>query len=385
MRTICLLGASGSIGSQTIEIMLKNREDFDLLSFSVGYKTRCVSYILRKFPNVKTVYVREKSKKNYYAKKYPQVNFYSEKDIEIADFLRIVDVDMVVNALVGNVGLKPTISALEWNKILCLANKESLVMGGELVNKLLDEGKGKLYPIDSEHVGLAKCLNVDRENMKKCFITASGGALRDFTIEQIQHATIQDVLNHPNWNMGNKITVDSATMMNKVFEIIEAYHLFGIKGKKFGVMINRDSNIHAGVEYEDGYRLDISKPDMRVPIKWSLYESKVVYKTTFVGDLSKAGHPLEPISYEKYPLLRYADYALTKGGTYGAALNAVNEACVYAFLDATISYVQIYEVVDKLMKNYKIIPNPSLEDILEENRKMLIEAKELCKKIGGKK
>ena len=257
MRTICLLGASGSIGSQTIDIMLKNPNDFDLYSFSVGYKTRCVRSILLKFKNVKNVYLREKSKKDYYAKRYPNVNFYCEKDIDLAKFLRLVDVDIVVNALVGNVGLKPTISALEWNKILCLANKESLVMGGELVNKLLDEGKGKLYPIDSEHVGLAKCLNVDRKNMKKCFITASGGALRDFTPEQIKKATIKDVLNHPNWNMGNKITVDSATMMNKVFEIIEAYHLFGIKGKKFGVMINRDSNIHAGVEYEDGYRLTL--------------------------------------------------------------------------------------------------------------------------------
>lgn len=385
MRTICLLGASGSIGSQTIEIMLKNPSDFDLFSFSVGYKTRCVGSILKKFKNVQAVYLRENSKKKYYQSKYPNVHFYCEKDIELADFLRLVDVDMVVNALVGNVGLKPTISALEWNKILCLANKESLVMGGELVNKLLAEGKGKLYPIDSEHVGLAKCLNVDREHMKRCFITASGGALRDFTVEQIKHATIKDVLNHPNWNMGNKITVDSATMMNKVFEIIEAYQLFGIKGKKFYVLMNRDSNVHAGVEYEDGYRLDISKPDMRVPIKWSLYESQVVYKTAFVSDLTKAGHPLEPISYEKYPLLRYADYALSKGGTYGAALNAANEACVYAFLDGTISYIQIVEVVDKLMKNYKAIPNPSLEAILDENKKMLRKARDLCKEIGGKK
>ena len=385
MRTICLLGASGSIGSQTIDIMLKNPNDFDLYSFSVGYKTRCVRSILLKFKNVKNVYLREKSKKDYYAKRYPNVYFYCEKDIDLANFLRLVDVDIVVNALVGNVGLKPTISALEWNKILCLANKESLVMGGELVNKLLDEGKGKLYPIDSEHVGLAKCLNVDRKNMKKCFITASGGALRDFTPEQIKKATIKDVLNHPNWNMGNKITVDSATMMNKVFEIIEAYHLFGIKGKKFGVMINRDSNIHAGVEYEHGYRLDISKPDMRVPIKWSLYESQVVYKTTFVEDLSKAGHPLEPISYEKYPLLRYADYALKKGGTYGAALNAVNEACVYSFLKGEISYVQIMEAVDQLMKSYKPIENPSLEDILHENKIMFIKATNLCHMMGGKK
>ena len=385
MRTVCLLGASGSIGGQSIEIMHKYRDNFKLLSFSVGKRTRCIRSILLKFPEVENVYVSKNAKKKYYQEKYPNVHFYSEKDTDLSGFINKSNVEMVINALVGRVGLKPTITALENNKIVALANKESLVIGGEVVNSLLSQGKGKLVPIDSEHVGLAKCLNIDKENAKTFFITASGGSLRDFPKEKIKEATIQDVLNHPNWVMGKKITVDSATMMNKVFEIIEAYYLFGIKGDNFKVFINRTSQIHAGIIYEDGYRIDYCKPDMRVPIKWALFEGNIDYKTVFVKSLDVLNEQLLDLDFEKYPLLKYAGNTLKNVGTYGAALNACNEIAVNSFLKGDIKYYQIAEVIDNCMNSFKNKKNPSLEDIFKADKKMVKKAKLECLRLGGKR
>ena len=177
MMKVCLLGASGSIGKQTIDVMIKNPSDFDLVAFSIGHKVEQIKRVLAKFPNVKNICLQEEDAAKRYQKKYPNITFYYG-DEGLNKLINNANADLVVNALVGFVGLKPTLTALENNLIVCLANKEALVVGGELVNKLLDEGHGKLYPIDSEHVALAKCLSVDSEEVYKLVITASGGAFR---------------------------------------------------------------------------------------------------------------------------------------------------------------------------------------------------------------
>ena len=223
---VCLLGASGSIGGQTIDVMLKNKEDFDLVGFSVGLRTAFVDKILKKYPDCKFVCVRRKEDKQELSKKYPNITFFDGDD-GLISLIKESNADMVVNALVGFVGLAPTIKTLELNKICCLANKESLVVGGEIINNLLKKGKGSLYPIDSEHVALAKCLAVDNKKVDKIVITASGGAFRKLTRRQLTYVTPEDALRHPTWKMGKKITIDSATMVNKCFEVIEAHYLFG--------------------------------------------------------------------------------------------------------------------------------------------------------------
>ena len=196
MRKVCLLGASGSIGSQTLDVLKKNPSDFVLVSFSVGRQTRKIKKIIRDFPSVKYVCVKKNAQKKYYQAQYPNIKFFAGDD----GLLEIInnDCDMVVNALVGFVGLRPTLDALSKDKIVCLANKESLVVGGELVNDLLAKGKGKLYPIDSEHSALMKCLLVDNENVEKLVLTASGGAFRNLTREQLKNVTPEQALAHPN-------------------------------------------------------------------------------------------------------------------------------------------------------------------------------------------
>lgn len=363
MRSVCLLGASGSIGTQSLDVMFKNKEFFNLVSFSVGNNTKNISRIINKFPEVKNVYLIDNKKKKLFQNKHPKVTFYSSKDIELSEFLLLDNPEMVINALVGQVGLRPTISALENNKILALANKESLVIGGELINSILKEKKSKLIPIDSEHVSLAKCIDVDNKNVKKYFITASGGALRDYPLDKFENITVEEVLNHPNWKMGNKITVDSATMMNKAFEVIEAYHLFGIPYNKLKIFVNRDSLIHAGIIYKDGIRLDISKPDMRVPIKWALFEKQVPYKTVYAPSFDCLKEKVEELDERRYPLFKYARRTLKNMGTYGAALNAANEISVRYFLKGLIKFKDIERIIDKVMKNHVNIIKPSLSDL----------------------
>ncbi len=366
MMKVCILGASGSIGTQTIDVMIKNPNDFDLVSFSVGNKTRKISSILRHFPNVKYICIKNKSKLSYYSKRYPDIKFFSGDDglIELIDKS---NPEMVVNSLVGFAGLRPTIKTLEDNRILCLANKESLVVGGELINDLLAKGKGKLYPIDSEHVALAKCLAVDSNNVKRLVITASGGAFRKLSRKELVDVTPEMALNHPTWRMGNKITIDSASMVNKTFEIIEAHYLYNYPADKIDVMFNYESYVHSLVEYNNGtYRLDVGRPDMRTPIKYSLYQGLTPFNTMFATKLEGIkGVNLYPFDEDRFPIVRYAKVVMEQKGIYGAVLNASNEEAVYAFLDHKIKFLDIENIISRCMDECANIIKPTYE-ILEE-------------------
>ena len=377
---ICLLGASGSIGKQTIDVIEKNPNDFTLVSFSVGKRTRCISNILKKHPSVTHVYMIDGDAKRRYQKKYPNVVFYSKRD-GICRVIEESDNEMVVNALVGFAGLVPSVFSLEHNKLLALANKESLVVGGELINKLLDEGKGKLYPIDSEHSALWKCLKVDNENVEKLILTASGGAFRKLSLEELKDVTPEDALKHPTWKMGNKITIDCATMMNKAFELIEAYYLFGYTSEKLGVKLHDESYLHSYVKYADGYyRGEVNKPDMRNPIKFALYQGSIPFDTKVFNDLSDLkGLHFHDFDINRYPLVRYADVVISNRGTYGAIINASNEVAVNAFLNHEIPFLMIDEIIAKAVESMPKIANPSLDDLLMVDKKTREFSRELVK------
>ncbi len=380
MRKICLLGASGSIGSQTLDVMRKNPTDFTLVAFSVGSKTRKIAHIINMYPDVKAVCIKDKNKLNYYQSKYPNISFYSGDD----GLLKLIDTDtdMVVNALVGFVGLKPTLYALEKDKIVCLANKEALVVGGELVNYILKNGHGKLYPIDSEHSAIKKCLMVNDKNVSKIMLTASGGAFRKLNREQLVNVKAADALKHPTWKMGNKITIDCATMINKAFEVIEAHYLFGCPYNQIGIKLHDESMIHSYIVYKDGsLRLDISKPDMRNPIKLALYEFMTDFKTVTAKSLDqfKDLH-FHDFTFARYPIVKLAKYVIEQKGTYGAVFNASNEVTVNAFLKDEIPFLAIEDIVTTLMKKHTNVVHPSYEQIREIDLKTRENANEMIKK-----
>jgi len=315
---ICLLGASGSIGSQTIDVINKNPKDFTLVAFSVGKRTRCIRTILSKHKSVKAICIGDKSKIKYYQSRYPHITFYSGND-GLLELIRNSDSEMVVNALVGFVGLLPSIETIKCYKKLALANKESLVVGGDYINDLLKEYNGELYPIDSEHSALWKCLKVNPNDVKELILTASGGSFRKLSRAELVDVTPRDALNHPTWKMGSKITIDSATMVNKAFEIIEAGYLFNYPENKIKVMLHDESMLHSYVALKSGgYRGEISKPDMRNPIKFALYEGKIPFNTSYFASLDdlKDLH-FHEFDIARYPAIKFAHIVLKKKGTMG--------------------------------------------------------------------
>ena len=381
MNKICLLGASGSIGKQTLDVMRKNPSDFDLVGFSVGQKTQKIYHVLHIFPNVRHICIGKKSKLSYYQKAYPNIHFYHGDD-GLLELIKSCGADMVVNALVGFVGLKPTLYALENSLDVCLANKEALVVGGELVNSLLKQGKGRLYPIDSEHSALKKCLMVDDQNIDKLMLTASGGAFRHLKREELTNVKAQDALKHPTWKMGPKITIDCATMVNKAFEIIEAHYLFGYPYQSIGVKLHDESYVHSYILYKNGLmRLDVGKPDMRVPIKHALYKYNLPFKTVVVDDLSKMKDlHFHEFKQDRYPMVRWAKRVVEQKGTYGAVFNAANEVAVHAYLKDEISFLDIESIIDKMMINHHNIANPNYEQILDADRMIRNSVRQMIEK-----
>ena len=389
MKRILLFGASGSIGTQTIDVINKNPQDFVLTGFSVGKRTRCISYILKKHPSVTHVFMISDSKRKEYAKKYPNVTFISSKTNDLTDLVDLVDFDMGVNALVGFSGLLPSIKVLEANKKLALANKESLVVAGELINNLLEQGKGELYPIDSEHSALWKCLKVDSSNVKKMMLTASGGAFRKLSRSELTNVKASDALKHPTWVMGSKITIDCATMINKCFEIIEAGILYDYPYSKIGVTLHDESYLHSYLIYNDGLmRGEISKPDMRNPIKFALYEGNIPFNTQVFNSLDDLkGLHFHEFNPNRYPLVGLSEVVLSKKGTYGCVLNRSNEEAVKAYLNDEISFLDIENIVFKCMKEHKNIVHPSLDDLIKVDKEIYLKSHKLIKELsrGGKK
>jgi 1-deoxy-D-xylulose-5-phosphate reductoisomerase len=366
MKKVLLLGASGSIGTQTLDILAAHKDRFELVGFSVGKRIEKIPEIIKTFKTAKYVCVQQEADWIDLRKKYPYLKLFCG-DAGLAELISTCNCDMVVNALVGFAGLVPSVTSLRLNKTLCLANKESLVVGGALIRDLLARGSGKLIPIDSEHVAIDKLLTcVPEKKVKKLLITASGGSFRDLPREKLVHVTPEKALAHPTWSMGAKITIDSATMMNKGFEVIEAKWLFDFPLAKTEILMHKESNVHSAVLLDDGtYVADVSKPDMHGPIEYALMERQIDFTLKYVDSLDQfKGMHFGEFDPKRYPAVGIALKAFRKGGNACAVLNAANEEAVYAFLNRKIGFLEIESIVSKALKNVQFIASPSLDDLI---------------------
>ena len=361
---LVILGASGSIGTQTIDVIKNNEKKWTLKGFSVGNKTFYVDEILKEFKDVNSICLKNKKDYLNYKNKYPSIKFfYGDKGL--IKLIKYNKNATVLNALVGFVGLKQSIVSLKLNRTLLLANNESLVCGGNLINKILKR-KGKIYPIDSEHVAIAKCLyNENISDVNEIIITASGGPFFNLNREELKNVTLKDALNHPTWKMGNKITIDSATMMNKTFELIEAYYLFGLDFDKIKAIVNRKSLVHGLVKFNDGrIKLNVGENLMKYPILYALDLGKPNGDTFNDIELNTYDrYEFFNLSKKRFPLLNYAEKVVKSSKNEGVILNAINEECVQAFLNSKINFIDIENIIDKIFSsaifikcnNYKLL------------------------------
>ena len=297
------------------------------------------------------------------------------------------NIDMVLTALVGFCGLRPTIAAINAGKPIALANKETLVAGGSIVMDLAQKKNVPILPVDSEHSAIFQCLMGAAGNkLHKIHLTASGGPFRTWTRDQMAGATKADALKHPQWNMGAKITIDSATMMNKGFEMIEARWLFNTKPSDIEIVVHPQSIIHSMVEFEDGAVIaQMGHPDMREPIQFAMSFPERLSLNNRKLDFAQLGSlTFEKPDFEKFPCLTLAFDAIGQGGNVPCAMNAANEAAVAAFLHDRISYFQIGEVVDSIMNSASFIQKPTVDDILATNEESFSKAKELIEDLARK-
>ncbi|ODV55243.1 1-deoxy-D-xylulose-5-phosphate reductoisomerase [Lysinibacillus fusiformis] len=378
MKKISLLGATGSIGWQTYDILKEQREAFQLVAFSSGKnieKTREMIDNLK--PELVSMQLEEDAL--LLAKEYPTIHFtFGVKGlVEVATH---PDSTILVNAVLGSVGLESTLAAIRMGKTIAIANKETLVTAGHLVMAEAKKYNATILPVDSEHSAIFQSMNgEDPKNIERLIITASGGSFRDKTRDQLKHVTVADALNHPNWSMGAKITIDSATMMNKGLEVIEAHVLFDMPYEKIDVLLHRESIIHSLVEYHDTSVIaQLGTPDMRVPIQYALsYPDRIPLHNGQRLNLAQIGQlHFQEMDFERYPALRLAYEAGRTGGTILTAMNAANEAAVAAFLQGKITFLQIDETIERVMQAHQNIAIPDLQTILQvdsETRKIVLD------------
>jgi len=375
IRKIALLGATGSIGSNTLSILREKKDKFKLVAISCHKNIELLDQIVNEF---RPIFVVLTDEKRSYKKEGVKVLKGKDGLVEVA---RNPQVDTVVVATSGTIGVFPTLEALREGKRVCLANKETLVSFGPLVKKTLENSKGELIPVDSEHSALFQLLEGRRDEVERLYLTASGGPFRGKKRKELMKVRKEEALRHPTWKMGNKITIDSATLMNKGLELIEAYWLFGIDEKRIDVVIHPQSIIHGMILLRDGSILaHMSYPDMRIPILYSLtypkrLESPVGKLTPF--ELRKL--EFEEPDEETFPAIRIARNALRVGGTAPLVMNAANEEAVKAFLNDELSFPRIMEVVEEVVRNHKPREPSSLEEYFEIDRWAREETRKLIK------
>lgn len=351
MKKLILLGASGNIGEQALSILKK--EKITLVGFSVGERTNKIKDIVKKNPKVKAICVKHYDDKIF--NQFPKIKFFVGNK-GLIELINYVKCDIVLNALVGFVGLAPTLECIDKNLDIALANKESLVVGGELVNKALKHSKSHIYPVDSEHSAIYKCFKAcKRKEVKEIIVTASGGAFRNLNHKDLEKVTAKEALKHPTWKMGKRVTIDSATMLNKGFELIEAYYLFDYPLKKIKVLMHDESYVHSILKLKDGsYLGEVNKPSMINPIIYALNDNKDKVDVKHVNSLEEFGnfhfHQFNPM---RYPMVTYALEAIDMGGIMPCVLNAVDEVAVSLFLNNMISFLDIERIAALALKTFK--------------------------------
>ena len=376
MKKISLLGSTGSIGLQTIDIIVQNPENFKLVAFSSGRNIEKTKEIIN-LVKPELVSVQDEADARELAKLYPQISFtYGRKGlIEVATH---PDTTVFVNAVLGSVGLESTLAAIRMSKSIAIANKETLVTAGHLVMAEAKKYNAPILPVDSEHSALYQSMNGENpKSIERLILTASGGSFRDKTRSELEGVTVKDALNHPNWSMGAKITIDSATMMNKGLEVIEAHVLFDMPYDNIDVVLHRESIIHSMVEYHDtSVMAQLGTPDMRVPIQYALtFPDRIPLKGGKRLNLAEIGKlHFQEVDFERYKALKLAYDAGRQGGTVLTAMNAANEAAVSLFLQEKITFLQIEDCIERVMNEHNNILLPDLESILavdSETRKIV--------------
>ncbi|MCP8969028.1 1-deoxy-D-xylulose-5-phosphate reductoisomerase [Ectobacillus ponti] len=367
MKRISLLGASGSIGTQTLDIIRLHPEQFQLTAFSVGRNIEFAAKVIAEFgPDLVSVQRREDLDRLRPFLAHTKAVYGENGLLEVALH---PDSSLLVNAVVGSVGLVPTLGAIEAGKTIAIANKETLVTAGHLVTEAARRHGVDLLPVDSEHSAIFQALNgEDEKRISRLILTASGGSFRDQTRADLESVTLEDALKHPNWSMGSKITIDSATMMNKGLEVIEAHWLFGLPYNQIDVVLHKESIIHSMVEFVDrSVMAQLGTPDMRVPIQYALtYPDRLPLPDAKQLQLWEIGTlHFQQMDLERFRCLRFAYEAGRMGGSLPTVMNAANEAAVEAFLQRKISFLQIEELIEQAMYHHTVCPNPGLEEIRE--------------------
>lgn len=383
MKKIALLGSTGSIGQQTLDVIENYPEIFSIEVLTANNNLDLLIEQSKKFkPNVVIISNEEKYSQVKDALAHLPIKVYTGCDA-IAQVVEMGTIDTVVTAMVGYSGLLPTIRAVKAGKQIALANKETLVVAGDLITRLAIENKSEILPIDSEHSAIFQCLIGEAENsVEKIILTCSGGPFHGKTKEQLEKVTLKEALKHPNWDMGAKITIDSATLMNKGFEVIEAKWLFGMKPEQIDVVVHPQSIIHSMVQFCDGsIKAQLGLPDMRMPIQFAL-----AYPLRIKNSLPRfdfADYPsltFTPPDTKKFRNLALSFEALTKGGNLACVLNAANEVSVKAFLNEKITFSDISVINEEVMGHIFYVGHPELDDYIESDKIARIYAEELIMK-----
>ena len=383
MKQIAILGSTGSIGTQTLDVVRQHPEAFSVYALSAH---RSIDLLIKQALefNPAVVCIADET---YYR---PLCDALSDLPIRVlagekalAEMVTMLAIDVVVAAMVGYAGLRPTIEAIKAKKTIALANKETLVVAGEIIDRLAKRYKVDILPVDSEHSAIFQSLvGEDMTSVEKVLLTASGGPFRNFTLEQMQYVTAAEALRHPNWEMGAKITIDSASMMNKGFEVIEARWLFDIPVDKIQVLVHPQSVVHSAVQFVDGsVKAQLGTPDMRMPIQYALtYPERWMSDVARLDLFATQSLTFEEPDLKRFPNLALAYEAMNKGGNMPCVLNAANEVVNLAFREGKCGFMQMSDVIAKTMEKTMFITEPTYEDYVQTDKEARKIALELLKR-----
>lgn len=387
-KRIALLGSTGSIGTQTLEVISRNPDQFEVEVLTANNNIELLIEQAKRFrPNVVVI-----SNSCHYdqlkdALKDEPVKVYAGREA-LNQVVQMSTIDLVVAAMVGYSGLIPTCNAIKAGKHIALANKETMVVAGEIINRLAIENKVNIYPVDSEHSAIFQCLVGEFNNeIEKIYLTASGGPFRGFTMEQLAKVKKDDALKHPNWDMGAKITIDSASLMNKGFEVIEAKWLFGLKPEQIDVIVHPQSIIHSIVQFCDGsMKAQMGLPDMKLPIQYALnFPERLRSEFKRFSFFDYPSLTFEQPNTKNFRNLALAFDALNQGGNMPCILNAANEVVVQAFLNDKISFLQMPEIIEEIMEKATFLKNPDLDDYIQTDKESrILTAAKLKNRIAKK-
>jgi 1-deoxy-D-xylulose-5-phosphate reductoisomerase len=381
-RQIAVLGSTGSIGTQALDVIRAHPEAFEVYALTANNQVELLIQQVREFlPEMVVIANKDKYARLKEGLRDLPVKVWAGSEA-IAQVVEAGPVDVVLTAMVGYSGLEPTINAIKAGKTIALANKETLVIAGELITQLAMKCKTLVLPVDSEHSAIFQCLAGEREYaIEKIILTASGGPFLHFSLEQLKHVTKKEALRHPNWNMGAKVTIDSASLMNKWFEMIEARWLFGVPPERIDVLIHPQSIIHSMVQFEDAsIKAQLSVPDMHLPIQYAL-----AYPFRLPSGFERLDFGKYPaLTFEKpdtsrFRNLGFAFEAIRQGGNMPCILNAANEIAVAAFLQDKTGFLNMSDVIEKTMKAVPFIASPTLDDYIQTNNEARAKAEEILK------